>query len=281
MSRNLDRIAGRRIGRWIPSLLLSLIPVCMLGAAIQAPGASEPVLLPGAAPVECASALRIGVTACLEEPVDRGHLWSVDEADVDRTLAEYGKPPREAVRALLDPSDENIAAWARKQRLVVAVASYAASRLTEIQSRFESDGGPEPSMPISVLPAIGQMRVTLSLHSTDAPTLQAVRSLARVVARYPAVDGRLVQVGLPPEGRIVSWLARLDTTLPIAIVPRPTLRQIALPSLVIQDVRSGTSERIDASDITAQEICDRIAALHALARFRSQSRRSTTSPATQ
>jgi len=257
------------IERFVVSLIPRLVPVWML-AATQAAGAPNPVLVPGAATAECRSVLHIGVTACRDELVDRGRFRGVDETEVDRALAEYGKPPREAVRALLDPSDENIAAWARKQRLMVVVASYVASRLTEIQSRLEDAGGPALRMPASVLPAIGQTRVTLSLRSADPPTLQAVRSLTRVVARYPAVDARLVQIGAPPEGRVVSWLARLDTTLPIAIAPRATLDQIAPPSLAIEDVRTGSSERIDASGITAQEICDRIAALHTQVRFRTE-----------
>ena len=82
--------------------------------------------------------------------------------------------------------------------------------------------------------------------------------------------GRLVQIGPPPEGRVVSWLASLDTTLPIAIVPRATLDRIAPPSLVIEDTRTGASDRIDASGITAQEICDRIAAFHSQVRFRTE-----------
>jgi len=265
----LSNFVARVIGRLVPNLIPRLIPMWML-ASTQAAGAPDAVLVPGAAPAECRSALRIGVTACRDELVDRARFQAVDETDVDRTLAEYGKPPREAVRALLDPSDENIAAWARKQRLVIVVASYVASRLTEIQSRLEDAGGPAPRIPASVLPAVGQTRVTLSLRSADPPTLQAVRSLTRVVARYPALDARLVQIGPPPEGHVVSWLAHLDTTLPIAIAPRATLNEMAAPSLVIEDIRTRASERIDASGITAQEICDRIVALLAEVRFRTE-----------
>jgi hypothetical protein len=47
---------------------------------------------------------------------------------------QYGKPPREAIRALLDPSDENILAMMRQQQAAVDRAEYVAWRMTQLQT---------------------------------------------------------------------------------------------------------------------------------------------------
>lgn len=57
------------------------------------------------------------------------------DTEVAAFLADYGKPPREAVRALLDPTDENIAAWMQAQQKTLAISAYVAQRLTALQER--------------------------------------------------------------------------------------------------------------------------------------------------
>ncbi len=55
------------------------------------------------------------------------------EAAIDAYLAGYGKPPRAAVRALLDPSDANVAALLAEQVRQEARAAQVAARLTRLR----------------------------------------------------------------------------------------------------------------------------------------------------
>ena len=55
------------------------------------------------------------------------------EAAIDEYLASFGKPPRAAVRALLDPSDENVAALLAEQRRQESRAAQVAARLTRLR----------------------------------------------------------------------------------------------------------------------------------------------------
>ena len=104
--------------------------------------AGQASLAPGAHASDCASALRIGIVSCR---ATRNGAARADptEARVEAFLQQYGKPPREAVRALLDPTDENIAAWLRVQRRTVSIAAYVAGRMTELQGHLDR-GGPLP-----------------------------------------------------------------------------------------------------------------------------------------
>jgi hypothetical protein len=239
--------------------------------ALASGHAAQPFLVPGALTSDCRSALRIGVVSCGGRTADREDRRAVSEAEVSQYLAQFGKPPREAVRALLDPSDANIAAWIRKQRQVVSIASYVATRMTEMQSQLEADFPPERPAPPSYLPAMMQMRATLFLSSADAPSLNSVRALQQLVARYPSIDGRLVQIGPPPEKQLSTWLAKLDTVLPVSTVSRGPLDDQPVPSLLIEDLRHGSSRLLDITDITSQQIRDQMTALRAVAEAHVQS----------
>ena len=237
------------------------ISVGIVTIATQCSAAAQPVLVPGAAPIDCRSALRIGVVICGEGIADSAQARTVSEAQVTEYLAQYGKPPREAIRALLDPSDSNIAAWIRKQRQVISVASYVATRMTEMQSQLRADRAASHRMPLSQLPAMIQMRATLFLDSGNASSLQAAHALQEVVDRYPSLEGRLVQVGPPPDRFLIPWLAKLDSLLPISIATPDSTNGAPVPSLVIEDLRYGTSRRLDANAMSAKQICDQIIAL--------------------
>jgi hypothetical protein len=190
---------------------------------------------------------------------------SVSEPEVNEFLAQYGKPPREAVRALLAPTDANIAGWLNQQRRVVAVASYVASRITHMQEQLEAD--PDSGTPTSLpaLEATIQMRATLYVTGSDARSLQAVKALQRLVARYPSVDGRVTQVGSPSNSDLASWLARVDTVLPVSMLEQDAIRDMTLPALLIEDVRYGRRRLLDAAAITPQRIRDEMLALRTAA----------------
>jgi hypothetical protein len=58
------------------------------------------------------------------------------ESEVEASLAQWGKPPREAIRALLDPSDENVAALLKFQADSVARARRLAERMTVLSRQW-------------------------------------------------------------------------------------------------------------------------------------------------
>jgi hypothetical protein len=103
------------------------------------------VLQAGATAPDCRSALHVGPVQCAGDPTrtDSERAAALERA-VDAYLANFGKPPREAVRALLDPSDRNIELWAQEQRRTLAIAAFAAARLTAIQ---QDSAGPPPARP--------------------------------------------------------------------------------------------------------------------------------------
>jgi hypothetical protein len=243
---------------WRTIIATLLFVVFRIGYAVP------PVLIPGASPTDCRSALTIGVVACDQPVLASGSFRPDSEERVDQYLAEYGKPPREAVRALLDPSDANITAWIQKQRQVLSTASYVAARMTEIQSRLETQGSPGLEMLPSQMPMMMQIRATLYINVSEDLSRRAARALEQVVARYPSIDGRLAQVGPPNEGQLRTWLARVDTALPVSILPIEAIQDMpALPSLLIEDLRYGSRRRLSAKDITPQQIRDQIVTLRA------------------
>jgi hypothetical protein len=242
--------------------------VSLFSVASSTFAAEAPVLVLGVLPTDCRSVLTIGVVACGEPTADSAQSRSISEAQVTEYLAQYGKPPREAVRALLDPTDANIAAWLRKQRQVISIASYVAHRMTEMQSQLETDHRDGSPTSVSYLPAMIQIRATLYLNSRDASSLRAARVLQRVVARHPSIDGRLVQVEPTPSGLLSTWVARLDTMLPVSILPPGSTNDAQVPSLLIEDLRYGSSQRLDATDITPEQLQDQIASLRAAAEAR-------------
>jgi hypothetical protein len=247
---------------WRAILTGVLLFACAGGQAIQ------PVLVPGALKTDCRSALQVGVVVCGDDSGDTNHASPISEAQITSFLDAYGKPPREAVRALLDPSDANIAAWLKKQRQVLAIASYVASRMTEMQSQLQATGPSSSPLSFFRSSAMMQMRATLYLSSVDLPSLRAVHALQQVVTQYPSLDGRLVRVTPTPEESPSAWLAKLDTVLPVSVEPSGPMASLPLPSLLIADLRYGSTRRLNVTEITPQIIQDQIVALRAAAEMR-------------
>lgn len=111
---------------------------------------------PGPRIVDCHSALRPGWTRCatLAQQAQAVARKQGLDANVAAFLANYGKPPQEAVRALLDPTDDNIRAWIRTQEKTLAVAAYVAQRMTALQQGSPAGGAllPFPSPPSGIHP---------------------------------------------------------------------------------------------------------------------------------
>lgn len=96
---------------------------------------------PGPRIADCRSALRPGWTRCATPAQEAQAMLRKRriDAEISAFLANYGKPPPEAVRALLDPTDDNIRAWIQAQQRTLAVAAYVARRMTVLQQEHPAD----------------------------------------------------------------------------------------------------------------------------------------------
>jgi hypothetical protein len=261
----------------------------LAGAAMtHAAGTS---LVPGADISDCRSALRTGITSCAasaDPPADApaaaalapppGPAASagstpptagVTEAQIDAYLADFGKPPREAVRALLDPTDEHILGLLRKQNETASVAAFVAARMTELQQRYRIDP-PGPWHPVPPdLPAMLQMRVTLFCAPDDEPSRAAAQVLAALADRFPSLQARVALVGTLEGRRLAAAVARLGSALPVTVVDEDAVDgafgDLPLPLLEITDLRDSRSWRLDAQGLSLERLRARIVALRAAA----------------
>jgi hypothetical protein len=249
-----------RLQRWSVCWLLPLIA---LAPGAVRPGARAATLEPGADLSDCRSALRPGLSNCAgPEPVARQETadptlptpasTAALEREVDEFLADYGKPPREAVRALLEPSEAHIRALLRKQEETLAVAAYVAARMTALQKR-ESSGDPDRADPAraSDLPSMMRMRITLVQRARDpeaAETLDALRMLAR---QYPSLQVRIELVDRFEPQTLRAEIARIEAPFMVTSrAPDPSDTD-ALPRVRIEDLRNRRSCELDARGLSA------------------------------
>jgi hypothetical protein len=161
------------------------------------------------------------------------------EAEVDAFIANHGKPPREVARALLDPTDENIAAMARRLQRDHAVAAYVGQRMTELQ---QSDPTLATAVSTAVpgdLPSFTGLRLVLVSQTECARCDRAAQALQRLVAIYPTLDARVAVAGVREPRQLVAEMARSGVTLPTSPADEALLQRTrrAPPFLLVADVR--------------------------------------------
>jgi len=177
------------------------------------------------------------------------------DTDIDRYIASHGKPPREVARALLDPSDANIAAMMRRLQRDQAIAAYVGQRMTELS---QSD----PSLLVAGtaapgdLPSFTGLRLVLVTRPDCAACDRAAQALQQLVATYPTLDARVAVAGARDAQQIVQEMARSGVTLPTALAADALLARIgrALPYLLVADVRQQREGLIAAADIEAGQL---------------------------
>jgi len=199
-----------------------------------------------------------GITAS----ADRGEPASdpVSEKDVDDFLASYGKPPRSAVRALLDPTDGNIAAMRVDQSRREIVAAYVAQRLTELQAR---DAGPATVAEYRTLPYLVGMQVTAFVDAACEQCEELYRMLRRFIAADPIVDVRLAVVADSAEQAPLGALLTGGLAVPASTVSRQDVLAYgisALPAIMIEDLRS-RRRRVIPADADSAQLHERIVAM--------------------
>ncbi|MDT8992874.1 hypothetical protein RQP54_18515 [Curvibacter sp. APW13] len=164
----------------------------------------------------------------------------VSEAEVDAYLQNYGKPTRESARAMLDPTDENIAAMARSIRQQTATASYVAGRMTALQQVDPGLVAINPSFASEDLPYLSGMRIVLHTATGCSECDKAVVMLQRLVAESPILDARVVVHGVSDGKALLLELARVGITLP-ATAATPAQGRFAkyVPVALAADTRYG------------------------------------------
>lgn len=216
-------------------------------------------LQPGVDVSDCRSALRTGPTHCEDgEAPGQGAAamrpLGASEAQLEDFLAHYGKPPREAVRALLEPSDDNIAALVRQQERTLTTAAYIAERMSQLQQAArdrarESLGGEtlDPS-------ALEQMRATLFSRPVDPSVTPALDSLQALATTYPALRCRVALVGAVTPNQLRRWIDRVSPPLDLTLAAEQDAAPGHPPFVRVDDLRDGRYAVLDAAASTATRL---------------------------
>jgi hypothetical protein len=171
---------------------------------------------------------------------------AVTEAEVDAYLASYGKPPREAVRAILDPSDEHIRDYGRALRRQAIVASYIGQRL----ALFQPEGAAAVKAARSahtVLPYFLGMRIHVYVARGCTPCAGTVKVVKQLIEEQPAAQAQLFVVTDAGERGVLDALLRWDVSFPTHALTREQavaqgVRKV--PLVEVHDPRGHRSVRL-------------------------------------
>jgi len=219
----------------------------------------------GAQSNDCQSVLQVGPQKCngsadsasnqIARAVADQHKASSGsqmETQIDAFLASFGKPPREAVRALLDPSDDNIRAYLAQQDKTLAVASYVAARMTALKQ----DGSPSIARARSSRdePSFRKIRLALHQNARDVSTQETLRVLADLVRSIPSLQAGVVLATPVDASQLKEALDRIDPALSVSPASTTAADASRLPFLRIEDLQSGAMYDIDAHDLDIDQI---------------------------
>lgn len=202
-------------------------PAC--GAFVVGPCVTRPARAPASSD---------GRTPPAVAPPATARPRNASEAEVDAFIASHGKPSREVARAMLDPTDENVAAMMRRLQRDQAIAAYVGQRMTELQQSDPTLATPPAAVP-GDLPSFTGVRLLLVTQFDCARCDRAAQALQRLVAIYPTVDARIAIAGAREPQQIVQEMARTGVTLPTVAAEPALLQRIRLlpPYLLVADLR--------------------------------------------
>lgn len=186
-----------------------------------------------------------------EDPMVGG----VRESEVTEFLANHGKPSREAVRALLNPTDQNIASMLKVERSQLAIAAYVGQRRVELTKASTSANGPELRQ--SDLPEIIGMRLSVVVGPDCQGCEQFLPIVNQVVTEFPSVDARIGVVGMGDAKLFISKMANLGVFLPSTAFELKRARSLGitrLPAFIVGDTRYGREAVVSEIPTTALEL---------------------------
>lgn len=177
------------------------------------------------------------------------------DTDIERYIADHGKPPREVARALLDPSDANVAAMMRRLQRDQAIAAYVGQRMTELSQSDPSLVVARGAAPDD-LPSFAGLRLVLVTRPDCAACDRAAQALQQLVATYPTLDARVAVAGARDAQQIVQYMARSGITLPTAPAADALLARFnrAPPYLLVADVRHQREGLLAVADIDTGQL---------------------------
>jgi hypothetical protein len=184
------------------------------------------------------------------------------EREVDEFLAQYGKPPRSAVRALLDPSDENIAAMQAEQVHREIVAAYIAQRLTEMQTA-NGEIDPRGNKADLMLSHFVGVSIVAYVPADCGSCREMYRMLRRFARNNPAADVRLAVISETNGRAPLSALLTGQLSLPASTLSPTQAAErgiVSYPVLEVDDARTG-ERRLLSPDIDAEALRDLVIAL--------------------
>lgn len=222
-------------------------PCMPRGAAAPARASLSPIAPLSATPAGASATPAVASpTPAVAQPAD---------TDIERYIADHGKPPREVARALLDPSDANIAAMMRRLQRDQAIAAYVGQRMTELSQSDPSLVVARGAVP-SDLPSFAGLRLVLVTRPDCAACDRAAQALQQLVAAYPTLDARVAVAGARDAQQIVQHMARSGVTLPTAPAADALLARFdrSPPYLLVADVRQQREGLLAAADIDAGQL---------------------------
>lgn len=248
----------------VQARIIRFLALALMWPYARGPAAQPPVLELGARMGDCTSALRVGLQSCVAAAgaADPSHrpttVTTVNEdktleARVDAYLANFGKPPRAAVRALLEPSDENIRAFVTDQENTLSLAAYVAARMTALRSRAAPTGGQTPAGRFQ-FQAFGQARVRLFQRPGDTSTEPLMRAMAELSQLMPGVQVGVQVVGPVDALELKREISRIDPLLSVEVAPPEQVRDQALPLLRLDDLELGISRDFEATHLSAIQL---------------------------
>jgi thiol-disulfide isomerase/thioredoxin len=214
--------------------------------ASSAPPAAPTALAPKLSNPPASEPLSLAPSSETPPPIKSLPIGGVSEEDIDAFLANHGKPPREAVRALLNPTDANIRAMSAAQTRQIVNAVYVAER----QAALNRDGKGANTLPprelYTVLPHFLGMQFTLYVMPNCASCASTIADFRRLLENYPVVQGRLAVIAERDDqviGALQQWqLVVAAERLTSAQAAALGLQQV--PTLEVFDPRSKTRQRI-------------------------------------
>jgi hypothetical protein len=187
-------------------------------------------------------------------------IGGVSETDIDAYLAAYGKPPREAVRALLNPTDENILAMHHAQQRQLVTGVYVAERAAALQQAAMRNTSTRELY--TVLPHFLGMQLTLYVAPRCEACTHAVASLKQVLDTFPHARARL-RVLAQRDDEVIAALQAWQVPIAaqrLTLAQAATLALFQLPTLDIVDTRSSRRQRL-LGDFTLQKVRETVLAL--------------------
>ena len=177
-------------------------------------------------------------------------VGGVSDKDVDDHLATWGKPSREAVRAVLNPTDENISSMRRKNQADLAMSAYIANRASQIDA--SSSALKVESLSGSEAPALNKMKVVLYSALKCATCDRMVAALQTLAVQAPMLDASIAVTSPSSEKEIIIELARLGLTLPVRPAQPSELSRLgkSAPFLHVTDAKNQVEGTIAASATT-------------------------------